>query len=306
VKFNGWVRIDRSILGLTMDGKLSNTEALVLLSLKLLADHATGMGKINGRVLRTYLPGLTVDTAKRTLQSLETKRYIFRQVIPQSRLIYPYWVNGYDIYGSSGKVRMLDLTQVFDSKDIRNLKYVSPETAPETAPEESPLKTLKPKAVNHGRQRPPAPETAPETHHYNNKEQEQVTITKNNTNSIYPDSSADAKNETETTSVDSYPDASPSETPETSPELSPESVNTKVKKHSEELKQDPEATSPIPPASTASQWEMLPSNCALQWSGTFWIDVYTRQSLTKTAADAIIANSRSAWEKQAWQRPHQD
>jgi hypothetical protein len=196
MNFNGWVRVDRSILELTMTGKLSNMEALVLLSLKLLADRNTGMGRINGPVLRTYLPGLTEDTAKRTLQSLEKKRYIYRKITRQSKLIYPYWVNGYDIRASSGKVRLLDLTQVFDSKDIRDLKYVTPEdapevapeVAPETAPDKSPHKTLESKGVNHDRQNTLAPEVAPEmppdsaphTPHYNNNKQEQETRTMNN------------------------------------------------------------------------------------------------------------------------------
>jgi hypothetical protein len=305
MKFNGWVRIDRSILELTMQGKLSNTEALVLLSLRMLADHATGMGKINGPVLRIYLPGLTPNTAKRTLQSLETKRYIFRQIIPQSRLIYPYWVNGYDIYDSSGKVRMLDLTQVFDSKDIRNLKYVSPEAAPEVAPENYPLKALKPKAVNHSRQSTHQPETAPETvhhsHHYNNKQQEQVTITKNNTNSNYPDSSNDASHDAK-------------KSPGTSPELSPESVNTELpQKHGEGRKEAPsnlnrvdasqmqdvmQALKPDPPVptdalTTIRKLELPPRGCDLCLLGGSYYESGGRVLVSDSEGIRRIAASKA-------------
>jgi hypothetical protein len=78
MNFVGWVPLRRGIIAHTQHGRLSNTECLVLIFLIMLADKGTGAGTINAPSLCAFLPGLSYDSAKRVLLSLEEKRYIFR------------------------------------------------------------------------------------------------------------------------------------------------------------------------------------------------------------------------------------
>lgn len=151
--FAGYVPLRRGLLEHTMRGELSSQEAIVLTVLILLADKSTGRGYINGPVLRTYLPDFSRDAAKRVLESLEDKHYIYRKIIPRSPIVYPYWVNRFIPSTGPYKLLQLSLEQVFESKDIKDIKYIkaAPDTALEGAPES-------------------APDPAPEGAHYNNKE----------------------------------------------------------------------------------------------------------------------------------------
>jgi hypothetical protein len=114
-----------------MLGYLSNNEALVLVWLILLADHTSGSGTTNAPAIRTYLPELSIDAAKRTLRSLEDKRYIYRHITPFSKRVYQYWVDGYVISQGSNDALQISLEQVFDSRDAKDIRYINP--APEGA-----------------------------------------------------------------------------------------------------------------------------------------------------------------------------
>jgi len=126
-----------------------------LFYLTLLADAKTGRGTINAPTLRTWLPQLSEDAAKRVLTSLQRKRFIFREITPRSVYVYPYWIDAYIVSTGRLKSRQLCLSDVFDSNDIGAVKYTMP--APETALQGAPEGAL---------------ETAPEGAHYNNNEKE--------------------------------------------------------------------------------------------------------------------------------------
>ncbi len=134
--FRGWVPIRRTILGRTMSGELTLHEFAALTALILLADHRTGSGKINGPVLRTYLPGFSEDASKRVLRSLEEKGYIFRAIIPRSPLVYPYFVDGFSV----GRLQ-LSITKALTSRRQEDIEYLPAalegalESAPDSAPE---------------------------------------------------------------------------------------------------------------------------------------------------------------------------
>lgn len=157
MNFSGWVAFRRSFLEHTMDGSLSNQEALVLFTLILLADSKTGRGMINAAAIRTFLPELDYHAAKKILKSLEDKRYIWRKIKHRSKALYPYWVNRYEITQGPHKSFQIDLSQVFDSRDSSDIRYVNPTPAgaPQTLLESSP------QAV---------PQAVPEGVPYNNKD----------------------------------------------------------------------------------------------------------------------------------------
>jgi hypothetical protein len=135
MNFAGWVPIRRGILEHTMTGALSGTEFMVFTALVLLADKSTGRGTTNAAAIRTFLPGVGYDSAKRALLSLQQKGYIWRQITPQSKLVYPYWINRYEITDGPRKMLQTNLSEVFENGDIRAIKYDSsaPQTPLETA-----------------------------------------------------------------------------------------------------------------------------------------------------------------------------
>ena len=137
MNFGGYVPLRRGIIEHLMNGRLSNNEGLVLIFLIMLADKATGRGTINAPSLRTFLPELSYDAAKRALLSLEEKHYIYRQITPFSKRVYPYWVNRYTVTDGPRKLLQIDLSQVFESRNIADIRYVDPvpEGAREGAPE---------------------------------------------------------------------------------------------------------------------------------------------------------------------------
>jgi hypothetical protein len=162
MNFGGYVPVRRGILDHTMSGELSLQEFAALTTLILLADKSTGSGKINGPVLRTYLPGLSADAAKRVLHSLETKGYIFRQITPRSPLVYAYWVSKYEPTTGPHKMLQLSTEQALATQDVNSLRYVK--RAPDSALG-TPLES--------------APEGALEGAHYNKKKKEKDTHKEN-------------------------------------------------------------------------------------------------------------------------------
>lgn len=140
MNFGGYVALRRGLLAHLQDGRLSNAEALALTVLIMLADKSTGAGTINAPTLRTFLPELSYDAAKRILLSLEEKRYIYRKIIPFSTRVYPYWVNKYVPSTGPHKLLQTDLSQVFESKNIKDIRYgkSAPDPALEGALEGAP------------------------------------------------------------------------------------------------------------------------------------------------------------------------
>lgn len=144
MNFGGFVPLRRGIIAHTQRGRLSNTECLVLIFLIMLADKGSGAGTINAPCLRTFLPGLTYDAAKRVLESLEEKRYIFRQIIPFSKIVYPFWVNRYIPTVGKYKSLQCSLTKAFETRDVKDIEYVQPppDDAPDSTPESAPENAL--------------------------------------------------------------------------------------------------------------------------------------------------------------------
>jgi hypothetical protein len=151
VNFVGYVPLRRGLLSHIQDGRLTNNEALTFVVLLMLADKETGSGTINSPTLRSFMPGLSHDAAKRALLGLEEKRYIFRQITPFSKRVYRFWVNLYMPTTGPHKSLQINLSQVFESGDINDIRYVDP--APEGAPQ-------------------PPPQTAPQGAHHYKKEKE--------------------------------------------------------------------------------------------------------------------------------------
>ena len=135
MNFSGFVPFRRGILEQTMTGALSNHEFIALTVLILLADKSTGRGTINAPTLRTFLPELSYPAAKRILKSLQDKAYIWRLVIPHDKVAYPYWVAGYEPTTGPHKAFRLDISQVIQSNDPKDIRYRRPVPEGEPHPE---------------------------------------------------------------------------------------------------------------------------------------------------------------------------
>lgn len=148
MNFSGWVAIPRSVLNNTHTQRLTNVEQLVFLTLMLLADSKTGSGRINAVTILSYLPELTYHTAKRVLNSLEQKRFIYRQVVHASKRVYPYWLHGYQVSDGPNKLRWTNISQVFSTHNVKDIRYdevvpdmpldVAPDVSPDVAPDDVP------------------------------------------------------------------------------------------------------------------------------------------------------------------------
>lgn len=140
MNFAGYVPLNRGIIEHTMDGRLTNNEALVFVWLLMLADRKTGSYTINQPTLRVFLPELSKGAAQDALASLERKRYIYRAVVPRAKSAYRYWIDNFTPTDGPYKSSRLDLSEVFETKDITQLRYVkvNPETPPETRPQGQP------------------------------------------------------------------------------------------------------------------------------------------------------------------------
>ena len=140
MNFTGWVPLRRGLVEHMSTGKLSSQEAIVLVTLIALADKETGSGTINAPSLRSFIPDLSYDAAKRALQSLQTKRYIYRLIVPFSKRVYRYWVNKYEPSAGPHKLLQTDLSEVFATRDVSKVRYIkaAPQGALVTAPQGAP------------------------------------------------------------------------------------------------------------------------------------------------------------------------
>jgi|GEM_PF-2565857 len=169
MNFGGYIPLNRGLIEHTMNGRMSNNEALVFVWLLMLADRKTGSYTINGPTLRTFLPGLSKGAAQDALEGLERKRYIYRDVKRRSVVAYRYWINGFPPTDGPKKNFRLDLTEVFEHSDPSRLRWV--ETPDYTNTYSLERKTSAPEtplATQLGT--PPA--TPPATPNYNEKEKE--------------------------------------------------------------------------------------------------------------------------------------
>ena len=123
----------RGLIEHLQDGRLTVKEFSVLIGLIMLASKDTGSSTINANTLAAFMgEGLNYESEvlrnrqrgkQRVLQNLEVKRYIYRQIVPHSKRAYRYWVNKYEITDGPNKSRRLHLTQVFDSKDVADIRH---------------------------------------------------------------------------------------------------------------------------------------------------------------------------------------
>jgi hypothetical protein len=171
MNFSGFVPLRRGILDHVMTGRLSLQEYATLTVLIMLADKSTGRGTINAPSLRTFLPELSYPAAKRVLLSLQDKRYIWREIKLHDKVVYRYWIDNYEPTTGPHRAFRLSISQVFQSKDPKDIRYVKhvPEGEPHHVPD-------------------PVPEGEP--HHVpdpvpNNKKDTREETYKNNENSSY-------------------------------------------------------------------------------------------------------------------------
>jgi hypothetical protein len=136
VRFTGYVQVRRGLLEHLVDGRLTILEYATLVTLVLLASKDSGSSTINANTLGAFMgEGLDYESdvprnrqrgKQRVLQSLETKGYIFREIIPHSKRAYKYWVDKYLLTGGTHKSRRLDLSKVFATKDVSDIRYANP------------------------------------------------------------------------------------------------------------------------------------------------------------------------------------
>jgi hypothetical protein len=127
----GFVPLRRSVFEHTANGRLSSNECLVFLLLVALADRRTGSGTINAPSLRAFLPELSYDAAKRVLCSLESKGYVFRDIVPFSKRVYRFWINKYRPTDGQYKSLQINISKALESRDVNDIAYINP--APEGA-----------------------------------------------------------------------------------------------------------------------------------------------------------------------------
>jgi hypothetical protein len=130
---SGFVKARRGIIDHVRDGNLNANEFAVFQLLVLMADSSTGSHTINSAVLRSsYFPEMTRDTAQRILVSLEQKGFIFRLNPASHKRAYRYWINKYEATTGPNRLRRTDLSQVFESKSISDLRWVDAATDTQT------------------------------------------------------------------------------------------------------------------------------------------------------------------------------
>ncbi len=152
MNFKGYVPLRRGLIEHVRDGRLTSREAWAFCTLVMLADKETGSYTINAPTLAAFMPELISDNAqpknmyepaKRVLHRLEEKGYIFRKMTPGARQAQPYWVDKYVITAGPKAGTRIDLTEVFKTKDVTNIKYTRCEPdidlKPQGVSEASPL-----------------------------------------------------------------------------------------------------------------------------------------------------------------------
>jgi hypothetical protein len=121
----GWVKVRRGLIEHLAQGIITPNEFTVFLILLLMADSATGSGTVNAPVMQScYLPDWSSRALQRALARLEDKHYIWRLGPVFSRRAYPYWVNKYEATVGGNRLSRSDLSQVFVSGDIKDLRWV--------------------------------------------------------------------------------------------------------------------------------------------------------------------------------------
>jgi hypothetical protein len=133
VNFSGWVQLRRGLIEHLHDGRLTVMEFSVLVVLIMLASKDSGSGTINANTLAAFMgEGLNYESdvlrnrqrgKQRVLHNLEAKRYIYRQIVPHSKRAYRYWVDKYELTGGPHKSRRLDLSKVFETRDVADIRY---------------------------------------------------------------------------------------------------------------------------------------------------------------------------------------
>jgi hypothetical protein len=130
---SGYVPMRRGVIDHFVDGSLTSAEWAVLALLLLLADSGSGQGHVNAPYLLHFFPDLCTNGAKRVLLSLETKGYLYRQIVPHAHRAYEFWIDKYQITTGPRARSRVDLSEVFVTKDIRDIRYlpIDPEIDPE-------------------------------------------------------------------------------------------------------------------------------------------------------------------------------
>jgi hypothetical protein len=120
----GYVKMRRGIIEHASAGTINVAEFAILNLLILLADTATGSGTINATSLQArYFALSSNDTMQRALANLEARGYLFRLMSGSSKVASLYWINGYEATEGPNRMRRSDLSQVFVSKDITDLRW---------------------------------------------------------------------------------------------------------------------------------------------------------------------------------------
>jgi hypothetical protein len=118
MRMSGWVALRRGIVDHLVTGKLTPNEYFALVQLILLADASTGRGTINGPTLLFWTQhAFSLDTGERVLASLHQKRYIWYRP-SRSKNAQPYWVNRYELSRGPERLRMTNLSQLFEKETI--------------------------------------------------------------------------------------------------------------------------------------------------------------------------------------------
>lgn len=122
---SGWVKVRRGLIDHLADGRMTPNEYLLFMMLLMMADSSTGKGTINAPVLQAcYLHDWSTRSLQRALAGLEEKHYIWRLNPSGHRRAYPFWVNKYECTDGVHKLSRTDLSQVFVSNDIKDIRYV--------------------------------------------------------------------------------------------------------------------------------------------------------------------------------------
>jgi hypothetical protein len=99
-----------------------------------MADSSTGSGTINSPVLQHWFPEMESDGAQRVLVSLEKEGFIFREQPQSQKRAYRYFVNKYEATTGPNRLRLSDLSQVFETKNVNDIKWTKPATEGATDP----------------------------------------------------------------------------------------------------------------------------------------------------------------------------
>jgi hypothetical protein len=148
---HGWVKMRRGILDHVSSGRLNLREYAVFTLLIIMADSSSGSGIVNSPVLQYWFPELNSDGAQRALASLEREGFIYRDNPQGNRRAYHYWVNKFEATTGPNRLRLSNLSKVFETKDITDIIWevlaTDPATVGATDPATDPANSNK-KSIN--------------------------------------------------------------------------------------------------------------------------------------------------------------